>query len=874
MNCQPISKCTEREFNTTKYIVSNCNVIEVTLTQKQNTDCTTEFVSLLDADGNSYPENSEFVSVNNQISRVVIEGISTCASDAMSGSTIPTVQDCDGNNAVPVYDQCSITAINTAKDAIVAAINGRPDYTTQLTSIGDTLTAMKSDTAAINTGVASSLVLLQAIVDKPDPTPVDLQPVLDKLEELIALETTENSTLVDVKNQLIAANVTLSNAETLLTHIDADMHDVVAKLQSALDLLTSLQTLLTTIDGHIVDVQVAIATADANNVSALNDIRTELQAINVNTDTLEALITAGNVLLTAIVNNTDGVEGLLTEIRDLPVTDSWFLLYDFVAPSSNNGGNVGQCKPFIRRIVDDVVTDTKLDLTTPYTVVGEVRAHCPDAIVLELVDYVAELKEGGGIVQKTPAWADGNGWQFVPVSGTPITSWDLGYWGYTKGTDANTSFKVVTQISVESGKLYNIKIAISRTKQAFRYIIDGVEYPIDNLNETKTWVATTTGSVEFGVVVGTNATSASFNNFSVDTLDGETTVPATCTNFVRKIVDGVVTDYAQDGVATYVVQGEVRAHCPDAQKEPTCTCTDELQALQASVDSIHSAVDAGTAAVVAAINGRQDYTAQLTSIGDTLTAMKSDTAAINTGVASSLVLLQAIVDKPDPKPVDLQPVLDKLDSLIALETTENSTLVDIKNQLVAANVTLSNAVGLLTHIDTDMHDVVAKLQSVIGLLTSLQTLLTTIDGHIVAVKSAITTADANNVSALNDVKTALQAININTDTLEALITSGNALLRAIVNNTDEVEGLLRALQRSVDSIAAEKYAYPTYSYHTSAYMVNPMYKSLTVTFINEGTIDNSYAPAGYSFSLPREIGLTYRGSFYLGGTGFAVWEDR
>jgi len=372
MNCPPPSKCTEREFNTTKYIVSNCNVIEVTLTQKQNTDCTTEFVSLLDADGNSYPENSEFVSVNNQISRVVIEGISTCASDAMSGSTIPTVQDCDGNDAVPVYDQCSITAINAAKDAIVAAINGRPDYTAQLTSIGDTLTAMKSDTAAINTGVASSLVLLQAIVDKPDPTPVDLQPVLDKLDELIALETTENSTLVDVKNQLIAANVTLSNAETLLTHIDADMHDVVAKLQSALDLLTSLQTLLTTIDGRIAAIQTAITTADANNVSALNDIKTELQAINVNTDTLEALITAGNVLLTAIVNNTDGVEGLLTEIRDLPVTDSWFLLYDTV-------GSIGSCKPFIRRIVDNVVTDTELDLTTPYTAVGEVRTSCSDA---------------------------------------------------------------------------------------------------------------------------------------------------------------------------------------------------------------------------------------------------------------------------------------------------------------------------------------------------------------------------------------------------------------------------------------------------------------------------------------------------------------
>ena len=475
MNCLPTSKCTEREFVTTKYIVSNCNVIEVTLTQKQNTDCTTEFVSLLDADGNSYPENSEFVSVNNQISRVVIEGLSTCASDAMSGSTIPTVKDCDGNNSVPVYDQCSITAINKAKDAIVEAINGRPDYTAQLTSIGDTLTSIKSDTAAINTGVASSLVLLQAIVDKPDPTPVDLQPVLDKLDSLIALETTENSTLVDIKNQLVAANVTLSNAVDLLTHIDTDMHEVVAKLQSVIDLLTSLQTLLTTIDGHIVAVQSAITAADANNVSALNDVKTALQAININTDTLEALITAGNVLLTSIASNTDGVEGLLTEIRDRPVTDSWFLLYDSVEPSSNtvtyldpwsttggvvatgntltvtsagsasitvtlpkpdtpkyinfwpnatfngasifangdvvdlannefytypdgevtiefvfsgfvgaviglrinnNDSDAGHCNSFIRRIVDDVVTDTELDLTTPYTVAGEVRASC------------------------------------------------------------------------------------------------------------------------------------------------------------------------------------------------------------------------------------------------------------------------------------------------------------------------------------------------------------------------------------------------------------------------------------------------------------------------------------------------------------------
>ena len=774
MNCLPTSKCTEREFDTTKYIVSNCNVIEVTLTQKQNTDCTTEFVSLLDASGNSYPETSEFVSVNNQISRVIIDGLSTCVADAMGGGpTIPTVQDCNGNDAVSVYDPCAITAINTAKDAIVAAINGRPDYTAQLTSIGDTLTAMKADTAAINTGVASALVLLQAIVDKPDPTPIDLQPVLDKLDELIALETTENSTLVDVKNQLIAANVTLSNAETLLTHIDTDMHEVVTKLQSALDLLTSLQTLLTTIDGRIDAIQTAITTADTNNVAALNDIRTELQAINVNTDTLEALITAGNVLLTAIVNNTDGVEGLLTEIRDLPVTDSWFLLYDTTeyAPETttsldawsttggvtavgdsltvtsdgtatitvmlpkpatpkyvgfgagigspgvsiyingkvvpdilsaefytdpdgeatiefifsgvvggltnlmtyNNDSSIGGCKPFIRRIVDNVVTDTEIDLTTPYTVAGAVRTSCPadakvgcnctaeSAIVLSLVDYVAERREGGSIVQKTPAWKAGNGWQFVPVSGTPITSWDSGYWGDTNGTDSNTSFKVVTQISVESGKSYNIKNSINWPQQAFRYIIDGVEYPIDSYYETKTWVATTTGSVEFGVVVGTNATSGGFNNFSVDTIEGETVVPATCTNFVRKIVDGVVTDVDLDG-QPYIVQGEVRTSCP-ADAKVGCNCTAELQALQTSVDSIAA-------------------------------------------------------------------------------------------------------------------------------------------------------------------------------------------------------------------LFAEQYMLPTYSYRTATYLVSSPYKSLTVTFINEGMINGQYAPAGYSFSHPRETNGAYQRGVRLDGTGFAVWEDK
>jgi hypothetical protein len=35
-----------------------------------------------------------------------------------------------------------------------------------------------------------------------------------------------------------------------------------------------------------------------------------------------------------------------------------------------------------------------------------------------------------------------------------------------------------------------------------------------------------------------------------------------CTSFMRKIVGGVATDYAEDGITPYVVQGVVKAECP------------------------------------------------------------------------------------------------------------------------------------------------------------------------------------------------------------------------------------------------------------------------------------------------------------------------
>ena len=57
------------------------------------------------------------------------------------------------------------------------------------------------------------------------------------------------------------------------------------------------------------------------------------------------------------------------------------------------------------------------------------------------------------------------------------------------------------------------------------------------------------------------------------TVGGSTIVPSTCTSFVRKIVDGIVSDFESDGVTPYIVSGTIIAHCPDLSG---CDCSSEL----------------------------------------------------------------------------------------------------------------------------------------------------------------------------------------------------------------------------------------------------------------------------------------------------------
>ena len=170
MNCPKPPICAEREFTSVKYIVSNCNIIEVTLTQKQNTDCTTEFVSLLDADGNSYPENSEFVSVNNQISRVIIEGLSTCAADAIGGGeTVAAIEanilTVSGSSWVSPTNTQSVTVKCRSGSVVVSAGAGSDsmnagDTNSWSTHNGNALT----NTVSVDGSAGEAVVLFNLVV--------------------------------------------------------------------------------------------------------------------------------------------------------------------------------------------------------------------------------------------------------------------------------------------------------------------------------------------------------------------------------------------------------------------------------------------------------------------------------------------------------------------------------------------------------------------------------------------------------------------------------------------------------------------------------------------------------------------------------------
>ena len=195
-------------------------------------------------------------------------------------------------------------------------------------------------------------------------------------------------------------------------------------------------------------------------------------------------------------------------------------------------------------------------------------------IVLELVDYVAEHTVGGSTqrVLQTSGMTD------TLLSGSSPLWDDLGGryphppYNQFGSLGASTSWKWVGQLQTEVGKHYTVLSSVNRPQSTIKVLFGSEQRPLTSFYETMDFVGD--GSlVEVGYLFQAKTTSGNINDFYVETQGGVTIVPSTCTNFVRKIVDGVVTDYAEDGVTPYIVSGTILAHCPDASG---CDCGGEL----------------------------------------------------------------------------------------------------------------------------------------------------------------------------------------------------------------------------------------------------------------------------------------------------------
>lgn len=192
-------------------------------------------------------------------------------------------------------------------------------------------------------------------------------------------------------------------------------------------------------------------------------------------------------------------------------------------------------------------------------------------VVLQLVDYVPEHTIGGGLVQLlNPSMLTE-----TRLSGTsPL--WDARYPhppdNRFASLDASTSWKWVGQLQTEAGKHYTVKSLIKLPQPTIKVVFGSQEQVVTSLANTFYFIGDG-NLVDVGYVFGPNTSKGSVSGFYVEVQGDPVLVPASCTDFVRKIVGGIVTDYAADGVTPYAVQGTILAHCPD---KSGCDCSSEL----------------------------------------------------------------------------------------------------------------------------------------------------------------------------------------------------------------------------------------------------------------------------------------------------------
>ena len=230
----------------------------------------------------------------------------------------------------------------------------------------------------------------------------------------------------------------------------------------------------------------------------------------------------------------------------------------------------------------------------PHQNVDLVHGAPESTVVLQLVDYVPEHNTIGGSTQRvlrtsdmvetllsgsSPLWND-----FGGDFGGDLPHPPHNQFGFL---DASTSWKWVGQLQTEAGKHYTVLSSVDRPQSTIKVLFGSEQRPLTRFYETMDFVGD--GSlVEVGYLFQANTTGGSIDDFYVETQGGVTIVPASCTDFVRKIVDGIVTDYAADGVTPYAVQGQILPHCPDLSGQ--CDCSSELTDVEQELVDIKALV--------------------------------------------------------------------------------------------------------------------------------------------------------------------------------------------------------------------------------------------------------------------------------------------
>ena len=283
--------------------------------------------------------------------------------------------------------------------------------------------------------------------------------------------------------------------------------------------------------GSSIDYTVLI-TAIKNSVTSIDSDTDALAGILTAVDTLESIGTTGNATTSQILT---AVSSILTQAQ---------------ATSANTDQ------------LEELLTSqqTTLQTESDQTQVGlsEIKAAIDaiplDAEYLQLVDYV----EGGQVIgtagvtvltlqDLTPVSISGTAPPF-----TPSASYGA--------TDGATSWKLVGQLQTVAGQRYNINSSIIIGQSTIKYIagsqvIEMVQAVYDDVQ----FVGDGT-LIEVGYIFEPNTDAGTINQFTVSTL--ASIAPKSCTDFLRKIVGGVASDYKLDGVTSYALAGVALSSCP------------------------------------------------------------------------------------------------------------------------------------------------------------------------------------------------------------------------------------------------------------------------------------------------------------------------